>query len=136
MAFDALNMFHDGTEITGDITPVSTTRASGSAVLDLRQSPATGWAVVMIVGADLAETDDTLTVTIEECATVNGTYVEVATFPVLTKGTGMPGTYIRRFDTDKQFVRCKIVAHDDDSGTDFSATGVYIFLCPPAFRVL
>lgn len=136
MAFDSLGMFHDGTEITADIALTTLTRTNGSAVLDLRQSPFTGWAVVMIVGADLAETDDTLTVTIEECATVDGTYVEVATFPVLTKGTGMPGTYIRRFDTNKQFVRCKIDVYDADSGTDFTVTGVYIFLCPPAFNIL
>ena len=134
--FDALNMFHDGTAITADITPTSLTRSGGSAALDLRQSPAKGWAVVMIVSNDLAETDDTLLVSIEDCATVDGTYRERARFPLLTKGTGMPGTYIIHFDTDKQFVRAKIDVYDADSGTDFTVSGVYIFLCPPAFRIL
>jgi hypothetical protein len=134
--FDALNMFHDGTAITADISPTSLTRSGGSAALDLRQSPAKGWAVVMVVAADLAEASDTLLVSIEDCTSVNGTYRERARFPLLTKGTGMPGTYIIHFDTDRQFVRAKIDVTDADAGSDFTVTGVYILLCPPAFKVL
>ena len=136
MAFDALNMFHDGTAITADISPTSTARSGGSAVLDLRQTPYKGLGVVMIVSNDLAETSDTLQVTIEDCATVDGTYRERARFPLLTKGTGMPGTYIVRFDSDRQYVRAKIDVTDADSGSDFTVTGVYIFICPNAFRIL
>lgn len=128
MPFDYNMMFHDGTTITADISPTSETRTSGSKVLDVRGTPAKGMAVVLAIGADLAEASDTLQVTIEECATVNGTYVEVARFPLLTKGTGMPGTYIRRFDSNKQFIRAKIDITDADAGGDFTVASVYILL--------
>ena len=136
MAFDANNMFHDGTTITADISPTSVTRTSGSMVLDLKETRAQGLAAILIVDADLAETNDTLLVTIEECATVNGTYVEVARFPLLTKGTGMPGTYIRRFSAEKRYVRAKIDITDADVGGDFTVAGVYILAAPHPFKVL
>ena len=137
MAFDANLVFHDGTEITADVTPTSVTRTSGSAVLSIPGgTPAKGLAAVLIVGADLAEAGDTLLVTIEECATVNGTYVEVARFPLLTKGTGMPGSYVRRFDSNKEFIRAKIDITDSDAGSDFSATLVHILLAYHPFILL
>lgn len=134
MAFDANNMFHDGTAITADITPTSVTRTGGSAVLDLKQTGAVGLAAVLVVGADITGTaSDTLQVSIEECATVDGTYVEVARFPLLTKGTGMPGTYIRRFSAEKRYVRAKI---DVTKAAAYSQAGVYIFAAPHPFKVL
>ena len=140
MAFDALNMFQDGTAITKDLAQTSLTRGAntlpGTACLDLRQSPAKGWAVVMVVSNDLAEASDTLLVSIEDCATVDGTYRERARFPLLTKGTGMPGTYVRRFDSNKQFIRAKIDITDADAGSDFTVAGVYIFLAYHPFIVL
>lgn len=134
--FDYNLMFHDGTTITADLNPTSETRTSGSKVLDVRGTPAKGLAAVLVVGADLAEANDTLQVIIEECATVNGTYVEVARFPLLTKGTGMPGTYVRRFDSNKQFIRAKIDITDADSGSDFTVADVYILLAYHPFIVL
>lgn len=125
--FDDNLTLHDGTAITADISPTSTTRSSGSAVIDLRKTGAKGMAAVLILNADLAEASDTMQVTIEECATVDGTYVEVTRFGLLTKGTGMPGTYIRRFDTDKQYVRAKIDINDADAGSDFTVVA-YILL--------
>ena len=136
MPFDYNMMFHDGTTITADLDPTSEVRTSGSMVLDVRETPATGLAVVLVVGADLAEANDTLQVSIEECATVDGTYVEVARFPLLTKGTGMPGTYVRRFDSNKQFIRAKINITDADAGGDFTVANVYILLAHYPFKVL
>jgi len=137
MPFDANLVLHDGTTITADVTPTSATRTSGSAVLNIPGgTPAKGLAAVLVVGADLAEASDTLQVTIEECATVNGTYVEVARFPLLTKGTGMPGTYVRRFDSNKAFIRAKIDITDADAGSDFTVANVYILLAYHPFILL
>ena len=122
MAFDANLVLHDGTEVTGDISPTSVTRSSGSAVIDLiTQSASKGLAAVLIVTAELAEASDTLLITIEECATVDGTYVEMARFPLLTYGTGMPGTYILRFNAEERYIRAKIDITDSDGGADFAA---------------
>jgi len=136
MAFDAENVFHDGTAITADISPVSTVRSGGSAVLDLKKTPAKGLSVAMIVAADLAEINDTMLVTIEESAAVDSGFVEVARFPLLTKGTGMPGTYILRFQSNKRYIRAKIDITDADVGGDFTVTGVYILLTPYAYSKL
>ena len=136
MPFDENLVLHDGTTITADINPTSETRTSGSMVLDVRSTPAKGLAAVLVVGADLAEAADTLQVSIEECATVDGTYVEVARFPLLTKGTGMPGTYIRRFDSNKQYIRAKIDVTDADVGSDFTVANVHILLAYHPFIVL
>jgi len=140
MAFDANLMLHDGTAITANISPTSTTRASGSVAIDLGAGQvATGaglknMAAVLIMAADLAEASDTLQVSIEACATVDGTYTELARFPLLTKGTGMPGTYIIRFGVDPgyRYVRGKIVVVDDDSGSDFTVVA-YLLLTPNAY---
>lgn len=131
MAFDSLNMFHDGTTITADITPTSETRASGSAVLAIYETPAKGSAVVLLVGAEPTGTTPTCQVSIEDCATVDGTYRERARFPLLT-GASQAGIYVVRFDSDRQFVRCKI----DVEGTTPSYTSLYLFLCPPAFKTI
>jgi len=136
MPFDANNVFHDGTTITGNLSPTSITRTSGSSVLAVMSTPAKGMAAVLVMGADLAEASDTFQVSIEECATVDGTYVEVARFPLLTKGTGMPGTYIRRFDSNKDYIRAKIVATDSDAGSDFTVANVHILLAFHPFILL
>lgn len=138
MPFDNSLVLHDGTTITADITPTSEARASGSASIDLQEGQvATGggikdMAAVLIMGADLAETSDTLQVSIEACATVDGTYVELARFPLLTKGTGMPGTYIIRFGVDPsyRYVRGNIDVTDADTGSDFSVANCYLLLSP------
>ena len=85
MAFDEQLVLHDGTDITASITPTSaTTRTDGSIVLDLKKTPADGLDVVMIVANDLAETSDTLQVTIQHSATEGSGYEEIARFPLLT----------------------------------------------------
>lgn len=128
MAFDANLVLHDGTTITADIAATSLTSASGSACLDIRETRNVGLVAHLMVGNDLAEINDTLQVTIEHCATVDGTYVEVARFPLLTKGTGMPGHYQLLFSTFLQFIRAKVDITDADAGSDFSVAGVHILL--------
>lgn len=132
--FDANLMFHDGTAITATVTPTSTTRSSGSAVLDIKETGANGIAVVMIVQNDLAEAADTLDVTIEESDTEGSGYAEIGTFPLLTQGTGMPGTYPIRVMTQKRFLRAVITATDADAGGDFTVTGVYVLITPHFFE--
>lgn len=134
--FDVEGILHDGTEITADLAPTSTTRANGSAVIDLKKTPAKGLSVVMVVQNDLFEANDTMQVTIEDSDVVNSGYVEMARFPLLTQGTGMPGTYILRFQSTKRYVRAKIDVTDADAGGDFSAKGVYILLSPHAYDKL
>jgi|SRR3990167_1389101 len=136
MPFDANLVLHDGTTITADISPTSTTRSSGSAVLDVKESPAKGISVVLIMGADLAESGDTLLVTIEESTAEASGYVEVARFPLLTQGTGMPGTYILRCQIEDRYMRAKIDVTDSDSGGDFSVASCYILVSPYPFRFL
>ncbi len=132
--FDEDLIFHDGTTITGDITPTSKTRSSGSAVLDIRETGSRGMAAVMIVQNDLAETSDTLQVTIQESDTEGSGYEDVAAFPLLTQGTGMPGTYMRRFVSQKRFVRALIDITDNDSGGDFTVASVFVMLTPHFFE--
>ena len=139
MVFDANLVLHDGTTITADSSPTSTTRSGGSAVLDIRKTAATGLYAVLFVGADLAETSDTMQITIEHSAAVGSGYEEVARFPLLTKGTGMPGTYIARFGSNRmangsvaQYVRGKIDITDADSGSDFTVANVYLNITPHA----
>ena len=135
MPFDAEAVFHDGTAITADISPTSTTRASGSAVIDLQKTPVKGLSAVMAMNGDLAEASDTLQVSIEECATVDGTYVELARFPLITKGTGYEAKYVVRFQTNKQYVRAKINVTDADSGSDFTVSSVHILLAPHEYMI-
>jgi len=139
MVFDAQLVLHDGTAITADITPTSTTRSSGSAVIDLKKTPANGLDCVMIVGNDLAEASDTLLVTIQHSASEGSGYEEIARFPTLTKGTNMPGTFKLRFTSNKtldgttaRYVRALIDITDDDSGGDFTVSGVEIMLANDA----
>lgn len=135
MAFDANLVLHDGTAITASISPVDTTRTSGSAVIDLLSTYGVkGMAAVLIMAADLEAASDTLTITIEESAAYASGFVEIAAFPVLTYGTGMPGTYIVRFDAQKRYVRAKIVVHDD-SGGGYTVVA-YILLSQYPFKSL
>ena len=133
--FDASLMLHDGTTITGDITPVSTTASSGSAVIDLKQTSSLGMSAVLIMGADLEGTSDTILVSIQESAVEGSGYVEVARFPTLTKGTGMPGTYIIRFTTDLRYVRA-LITTVDSSGSGYTVASVYVLLSPYPFYLL
>ena len=135
MVFDANLVMHDGTAITANITPVLTTRVSGSAVIDLLSTHGVkGMAAILIMAADLEGTDDTLTVTIEESTAYGSGFTEIASFPVLTKGTGMPGTYVVRFDASKRYVRAKIVVVDD-SGSGYTVVA-YILLSQYPFKTL
>jgi hypothetical protein len=130
--FDSQLMLHDGTAITATVTPTSTTRASGSAVLDIGETAAKGIAAVLIVQNDLGAASDTLQVDIQESDTEGSGYVEIARFGLLTRGTGMPGTYSLNFSTQKRYVRALITAVDA-SGSDFTVTGVYVLLTPQFF---
>jgi hypothetical protein len=134
MPFDNNLMLHDGTTITADITPTSTSRSGGSAVINLKKTPADGMYAVMIVSNDLGASSDTLQVTIEHSTSASGTYEEIGRFPLLTKGTNMPGTFVTRFlstamanGSTPTHVRAKIDA-TDASGSDFTVASVYIFI--------
>ena len=128
MPFDANLVLHDGTTITGDITPTSTTRSSGSAVIDLQKSASKGLSVVMTLNADLAESGDTLQVYLEESNSVDSGYTSVGIFPLVTQGDGVPARHLVKVVCKRQYLRARIDATDDDSGTDFSVASVNILL--------
>lgn len=137
MPYDANLIFHDGTTLTADQSPTSTTRVNGSAVLDLKETGAKGLVAVMICGADQAEDSDTILVTIQECATVDGTYTPVAVFATLTQGTDtLPATFLRRFTATERYVRAQINITDSDSGNDYSLASCYILLSQYPFYKL
>lgn len=139
MPFDANLELHDGTTITaaiGDITSTSLTRTNGNVCIDLlalSSTPAMGMGAVLIMGADMVSTD-TLQVNIQHCATLTGAWATIANFPLLTAGTGLPGTYLTRFVTTLRYIR----AHMDqtDNSGSFSVASVYVLLAYHPFHVL
>ena len=64
---DTLGSFHDGTTITGTITPTSLTRASGSAVLDVGKSPADGLWVQVTLTAAVTGASGSITPKVQYC---------------------------------------------------------------------
>ncbi len=146
--FDADMILLDGSV---DLTPstdtpaVSTTRldATGAAVIDLGAggTPASGLSCVIIL-PDADEDSDTLTAFLEVSDEVafgdSVLYLqEVAKFSILatTKGeiadTEPPAVVVRRFITDKRYVRLNATV---TTGGDFKAVKCY--LTPYAFTVL
>ena len=128
MAYDTNLVLHDGTTITADITPTSTTRVSGSAVIDLQKTPAEGLSVVMTLNADLAESGDTMQVYLEESNTVGSGYTSVGIFPLVTQGGDVPERHLIKIVVKRQFVRARIDITDADAGSDFSLASVNILL--------
>ncbi len=137
MPFDENLVLQDGTTITADIAPTSLTRAGdGGVCLDIRETGKRGLVVHLFAPTELAEVSDTLQVTIEHCATVDGTYVEIARFPLWTYAagfvtsavTGAAGNYSLRFATPLRFIRAKIDITDADSGSDFTVANVRVLL--------
>lgn len=122
-AYDNLNLFHDGTTIAQGTTleKTSTTRADGSAVLDLKQTGSKGLGVMMILPA--AVSGDQVTVTIQGCATVDGTYVALSSMV----GAAI-GAYTTRFQTTYRYVRASIT-----TGAGTGDVNPVIFVLPWAF---
>lgn len=149
MPFDASLVLHDGTAITATITPTSTTRTSGSIVIDLGASQAAAagqtslgsgikeMAAVLIDPDGLTDTDDTVAIDIQGCGTVSGTYVDIASFPDLN-GTGfdVARTEIIRFGVSPKYRYIRaLITVTDNSGSDFSEV-LYVLLSPYPYYVL
>ncbi len=109
---DENNVLHDGTEITADLSPTSTTRTSGSAVLDLRKSPAKGLYAVVHQAEDFDAPADSAIVSIEQSNDL-ANWVELARFIDLT-GARAPDTQERLVKITARYVRAKIDVTDDD----------------------
>ncbi len=109
---DENNVLHDGTEITADLSPTSTTRTSGSAVLDLRKSPAKGLYAVVHQAEDFDAPADSAIVSIEQSNDL-ANWVELARFIDLT-GARAPDTQERLVKITARYVRAKIDVIDDD----------------------
>jgi len=148
MPFDANLVLHDGTAITADLTPTSETRASGSACIDIQAGlGATGsgllsMAAVLIDPDGLGDTSDNVAVDIQACATVDGTYVTIASFDDIGASSAAShagsaaSTQIIRFSVDPayRYIRAYINI-TDDSGSDFSEV-FYVLLSPyPYYRL-
>ena len=127
MPLDENSVLHDGTAITGDITPTSATRADGSAVLDVRKSPAKGISVQVSMGAALEDPLDSVLITIEESAAEASGFVELAR--VTLTGVISPVTYFRLVNINKRYVRAKIDI-TDDSSSGFLLANLVIALTP------
>jgi hypothetical protein len=92
MPFDSLLILRDGTVDLdpNEVVAISTTRnADGSVVLDLKETGVKGLAAVMILPTAPTTYADTLTVHIQESDALAGSYVTIASFPVLY-------TYVRK----------------------------------------
>ena len=55
MPFDENLVLHDGTTITADISPTSTTRTNGSAVIDLKKTKVGSLYATLLSGESMAE---------------------------------------------------------------------------------
>ena len=93
MARDALLSFHDGTNFTATVTPVSTTRAGGSAVLDVGKSGNKGLWVRTTLAVAIVGASGTITVKIQysDSATFASGIEDGPAFPILNNaGTVVP----------------------------------------------
>ncbi len=90
---DALLSFHDGTSFTGTITPASTTRASGSAVLDVGKSGTEGLWVQLSLVTKPTGTSPTIDAKIQysDSATFASGVEDGPAFPQVT-GSSVNGT--------------------------------------------
>ena len=131
MPFDDDLVLQDGSSdyaITENKSPTSLTAHEGSVCLDIRGTRKRGLVAHLMVGSDLPDTNDTMQVTIEHCATVDGTYEEIARFSLLTYGDeSAPCHQQMLFATPFDFIRAKIVIHDD-AGADFSLSDVWVLI--------
>ncbi len=122
---DENNVLHDGTEITADISPTSTTRTSGSVVLDLRKSPAKGLYAVVHQAEDFDASGDSAIVSIEQSSDL-ANWVELTRFVDLT-GSRAPDTQERLVKVTARYVRAKIAVTDAD-GSGLSIDNLVIAL--------
>jgi len=137
---DANLTLHDGTAITADKTLTSTTRSGGSVCVDTGEGQVAAGSgirdlVAILVDPDgLTDTDDTVAVDIQACATVDGTYVDIASFVDLHGSANAAGTVqIIRFSVPPtyRYVRAHIDI-TDNAGADFSEV-LYVFLSNAGF---
>jgi hypothetical protein len=145
MPFDANLVLHDGTAVTADKTPTSTTRSGGSVCIDLGKGQAAigsglmGMAAVLIDPDGLTTAADDIDVSIQACPTVNGSYVTVATFQQIG-GTVYDGstasTQIVRFGIDPQHRYVRAYINITDAGGSDMSEVVYVFLTPYPYAKL
>lgn len=126
---DANTVLHDGTTITADLSPTSTTRTNGSAVIDLGKSAVQKvlWAL-MFLDEDVAESGDTIDVTIEQSDSEASGFDRIAIFPQITSAATSDKHYSIPFSATKRYVRAKIDVTDDDSGGDFSVANLRVLI--------
>ncbi len=126
---DNNTVLHDGTTITADVSPVSTTRTNGSAVIDLGKSAIHQvlWAL-MFLAEDLAESGDTMDVIIEQSASVDSGFDRIAIFPQITSAPTAEKSYSIPFSATKRYLRARIDITDDDAGGDFSVANCQVLV--------
>ncbi len=127
MPFDDNLVLHDGTTITADIAPTSTSRTSGSAVIDLRETTIKGLYAILFLDEDLAESGDTMVISIEESSDLS-TWVELARFPEITSAATADAIYERSIISKLRYIRAKINVTDSDGGSDFSVANCRVLL--------
>ena len=105
---DANLIFHDGTNFTGTVTPNSTTRSGGSAVLDVGKTPARGIWVEAALEVAIVGTSGTIDVKIQasDSATFASGVEDLGAFPQLNN-TAIVVPYRRRMlvQTKRRYMR-------------------------------
>ena len=93
------------TATAAGLTTLTRVTTTGKACVQIDKMPARGLPIEVIAAADTGtSTDKTIVVTIEASATVDGTYIVVATFPTLTHGFSVT-RMVRNVATQKSFLR-------------------------------
>lgn len=85
-------IFHDGTNFTATVTPVSTTRSGGSAVLDMGKSGVKGiWVEAVLAAVIVGSGSPTIDVKIQysDSATFASGVEDGPAFPQLTSSTAV-----------------------------------------------
>ena len=108
---DANLIFHDGTNFTSTITPNSTTRSGGSAVLDVGKTGIEGVWVQAALTASMTGTSATIDVKIQasSSATFASDVEDLGAFQQMTQaGTLAPFRVEKQVVTKRRYMRCVI----------------------------
>jgi len=145
MALDASLTLHDGTAITADRDPTSTVVSGGSVCVDLgagQAAPGSGARdlVAILVDPDgLTSAADDIAVSIQGCATVDGTYTTICSFDTIGANStgghdGSAGSVqILKFSVDPAYRYIKAYINiTDAAASDFSEV-IYVFLSNAGF---
>lgn len=124
MARDSLLSFHDGTNFTGTVTPVSTTRSGGSAVLDVGKSGYKGlWVQASLTAIVVGSGSPTVDAKIQysDSATFASGVEDGPAFPQYTTATAV-GRRALKCQSKRRYWRCLLTK----GGTTLTSITLYV----------